>query len=109
MPESESELESLPKELELESHGIDSLLESIPIVESIPPLESIPSLESIPLLESIPNWNQLNCGMELELESLNSKKCPKSDSGIDSTAGIITPLAAVQTKNEERNNLKDIP
>ena len=76
----------------MESHGIDSLLESIPIVESIPPLESIPSLESIPLLESIPNWNQLNCGMELELESLNSKKCPKSDSRINSTAGIITPL-----------------
>ena len=36
-------------------------------------------------------WNQLNWGMELEseLESLNSKKCPKSDSGIDSIAGII--------------------
>ena len=30
-------MESLPKELELESHGIDSLLESIPVVESIPP------------------------------------------------------------------------
>ena len=61
-------------------------------MESIPLLETIPSLESIPLPESIPDLNQLNCGMELELESLNSKKCPKSGSGIDSTAGIITPL-----------------
>ena len=41
----ESELESLPKELELELPGIGSLLESIPVVESIPPLELTPLLE----------------------------------------------------------------
>ena len=70
-------------------------------MESIPLLELIPSLESIPLLESIPNWNQLNCGMELESESLNSKKCPKSDSGIDSTAGIITPLDETLPESSE--------
>ena len=58
--ESESELESLHKELELESHGIDSLLESIPVAESIPPLESIPLKESIPPHRG--SYSSVECG-----------------------------------------------
>ena len=46
----------MEKEPELESHGIDSKVESIPRVESIPVLESDPGLESIPIKE----WDLLN-------------------------------------------------
>ena len=60
LPESESELESLPKELELESHGINSLLESIPVAESIPVVESIPLLESIPPHRG--SYSSVECG-----------------------------------------------
>ena len=44
--------------------------------------------------ESIPvqSKNQFLLELELELESSISEKGGKSDSGIDSSAGIITPL-----------------
>ena len=53
-----------------------------------------------PILESISVWYKNRFWLELELdlesESSNSEKCSKSDSGMDSSPGIITPLVRIQ-------------
>ena len=46
-------LESLPRETELESHGIDSNVELVPHIEPVPGLESDPNVESAPLMKHV--------------------------------------------------------
>ena len=64
-----------------------------------------------PILESIPVQYMYKNRFLLEMksESSNSEKCSKSDSGIDSSPGIITPLVPSYYKRFNTGNGEILP